>query len=81
MNSPNPASRRLELHYVAAADGAVRISIHDLLGREVATVLEGSTTAGSHSLRYDAGDLAAGMYHCRMQAPGSVATIRLVVIH
>jgi len=66
------------------ADRSVRLSVFDMLGRKVATLLDRRLDAGLHSLRWDGTDangkeLASGLYVYRVEAGGEVLTGKLVV--
>ncbi|NNE47934.1 MAG: T9SS type A sorting domain-containing protein, partial [Rhodothermales bacterium] len=54
--------------------------IFDLLGRRVATVLDGIETAGDHTVQFDARGLASGIYLYRISAGSFVETRRMVVV-
>ena len=78
---PNPFRQRAEIRYTLAEVGAVQITVHDMLGREVARVVDGEQSAGAHSAVLDARDLASGVYTVRMTGPsGFVATRRVTVV-
>jgi hypothetical protein len=77
---PNPASDRVELRYTIPSGGRVRISVHDMLGREVGMILEENTSAGEHSVSFNAGELPAGIYYCRLEGMGSITTTQLVLV-
>jgi hypothetical protein len=77
---PNPARDRVELRYRVPAGGTVRIGVYDMLGREVATVLEGSVEAGDHSVWLNVMNISAGIYYCRLEGIGSVMTTPLVLV-
>ncbi|HIL58420.1 MAG TPA: T9SS type A sorting domain-containing protein, partial [Rhodothermales bacterium] len=61
-------------------EGAVRLAVYDLLGREVAVLAEGTRPAGAHTARFDSRALAAGAYLVRLDAGGQSATRRLTVV-
>jgi hypothetical protein len=56
----------------------VDVAVFDVAGRRVATLAEGRFEAGVHTVRWDARNAAAGVYFCRFQAGGDVATQRMV---
>lgn len=51
--------------------GHVRLSAYDVLGREVAVLVNGERPAGAHEGRLEAGALAAGVYVVRLVAGGA----------
>ena len=48
--------------------GGVRLVVYDVLGRVVATLVEGPVSAGEHTVHFDATGLASGVYIYRLQA-------------
>ncbi len=81
-NFPNPFNPTTTINYtVAGARGQglgaseVRIVIYDLLGREVATLVNARQAPGTYEVKFDGSQLASGIYFCRMTA-GSFAQVR-----
>ncbi|MFO7639573.1 MAG: T9SS type A sorting domain-containing protein, partial [bacterium] len=54
--------------------GRVRVNVVDISGRTVATLVDGELAAGSSSLTWQPGKLAAGVYFVRAETPDGVAT-------
>ena len=74
---PNPFSGRTTIDLSMTKDATVDLSLYDMLGNKVATIHDGTITAGEHSFVYDGSALAAGSYFLRLiSAKGSA--IRLV---
>ena len=67
-------SVRLELRW----DSLVNLDVYDLSGKRVARVIAGHLASGVHELRVS--DFDAGVYVCRLEACGSLATKRVVVL-
>jgi hypothetical protein len=76
---PNPFNPTTEINYHISEMGKSRLSVHDLLGREVAVLVDGNQAPGSHKVRFDASDLASGVYLIRLQTAGS-STIHLITL-
>ncbi len=76
---PNPSSGAAALRYTLAVPGAVRLSIVDVLGREVAIVADGEQAAGDHVAALDTRRLAAGLYVARLTDGRALATAALTV--
>jgi hypothetical protein len=53
-----------------AASSQVRVTVHDALGRVVATLLDASIAPGDHSVMWDATGLSEGVYLCRIECNG-----------
>jgi endoglucanase len=67
-NYPNPFNPETTILYRIPFDGRVKIAVYDVLGREVQTLLEGLQQAGNHEVRFDASDIASGVYFYRLLA-------------
>ncbi len=81
-NYPNPFNPATTITYSLARSGRVRITVHDLLGRAVATIIDGSQAAGTHRAIFDAGryGLASGTYLCRMETEQGSAVQKMVYV-
>ena len=78
--APNPsAGRPVAVRYALPEAGAVRLSVVDVLGREVAVVAEGERSAGEHAVTTPSAGLAPGVYVLRLQAGARSATRKLTV--
>ncbi len=79
-NYPNPFNPTTTIGYQVSSTSHVTLKIYDILGREVATLVNEKLQPGKYSVRWDASGTASGVYFCRMQAGGFAATKKLVVI-
>jgi hypothetical protein len=83
-NAPNPFAEATTIPYQLAEERDVQIRVYDVLGRRVATLVDGRREAGLHHLtwRPERGRtaLASGVYFCRMRAGDYRATRKLVVV-
>ncbi len=77
---PNPAVGRAVLTYSLAEAGRVRLVVYDLLGREVAVLVDGERAAGRYESAVDVGPLAAGVYLARLAVGDRSFTRRLTVL-
>jgi hypothetical protein len=89
-NYPNPFSTTTTIRFsvgphrsqqgISAGEKVrVRLAIYDPTGRAVASLLDGELSAGEHSVEFDASDLPAGIYFCRLQMEGRSETCTLLV--
>ena len=53
-----------------ATDSRVKLVVFDILGQEVATLLNGNLTAGLHQIEFNASNLNSGVYFYRVDAAG-----------
>ncbi|WP_410503878.1 T9SS type A sorting domain-containing protein [Hymenobacter sp. BT18] len=56
----------------------MRLTVHDLVGREVATVVAGTFARGRQEVKWQAPDLPAGLYLYRLQVGSTSITKRLI---
>jgi hypothetical protein len=79
-NFPNPFNPSTEIRFHLPQGGQVSLIVYNMLGQEVATLVNGVKTAGSYSVSFDAGDLSSGMYLYRLQAAGFADMKKLVLL-
>ena len=79
-NYPNPFSGSTTLSFSLPERSDVRIVVYDALGRQVTTLIDQRINAGRHTIRFNAQNLASGVYFSRMKAGGQVETVRMTVI-
>ncbi|BBM68354.1 hypothetical protein RmaAA213_02000 [Rhodothermus marinus] len=77
---PNPFRTTALLRYHLPETGPVRLRVFDLLGREVARLVDGPQPAGTHTVRLDASGWASGLYLCVLEAGGRRSVQRLQVV-
>ena len=65
-NYPNPFNPTTTIGYRLATTAMIRLSVVDVLGREIALLVEGIGQAGEHSAVWDASSMPSGMYVCRL---------------
>jgi hypothetical protein len=56
------------------------LSVFDVSGRMVTTLLDGSITAGTHEVTFNGSDLASGLYFVRMKAEGFNQTMKVLLV-
>jgi hypothetical protein len=79
-NYPNPFNPSTQIDYSIVGAGRVRLVVYDLLGREVAVLVNEQKSPGRYTVRFDAGGLAGGVYMCRMTAGGFVGMRRMMFV-
>ena len=79
-NAPNPFSGSTEIRFSLPESASVTIEVYSAIGRRVAVLAEGFHSAGEHRLTFDASALPPGVYLCRMDAGGTQAVRRMVVV-
>lgn len=84
-NTPNPFNPSTTVWFTLPAPGQVRLTIHDLAGRRVATLLEADLGTGRHSATWDGRDgrqrrVASGSYVARIEWNGQVRSGKLTLL-
>jgi hypothetical protein len=79
-NYPNPFNLITTIEFSLPHEAEVKISIYDILGREVSILYNGRAAAGSHKIKWDAAGFASGIYFCRVQANGYVWVIKMLLM-
>jgi hypothetical protein len=80
-NYPNPFNPRTTIGYRLEVEGDrwVKLAVYDLLGREVALLVNEQKEAGEYAVSFDAGGLSSGIYLCRLRT-GTEAAVRGMVL-
>jgi hypothetical protein len=81
-NYPNPFNPETLIKYSLAKDGFVKISVYDMIGRQVAVLVNGNKLAGNHQVEFDAnyyGGLSSGIYYYKIEA-GEFSDIKKMIL-
>jgi hypothetical protein len=76
-NYPNPFNPSTTIRFEIAKAELVSLKVYDMLGREVATIINEQMNAGRYALPFNASNLASGTYIYRLQAGSFVATKKM----
>ncbi|MBI3509165.1 MAG: PQQ-dependent sugar dehydrogenase [Bacteroidetes bacterium] len=81
-SNPNPFSVSTTLTYSMKQEALVRIALYDVYGKEVAVLVDGQQTEGSHTYDINAAtlNLAPGMYFCYMESNTYAQSLKLTVV-
>ncbi|MBL0061654.1 MAG: T9SS type A sorting domain-containing protein [bacterium] len=77
---PNPFNPTTSISYSLPEAAQVLLQVFDVNGREVATLVNGTMNAGTHSVTFDAANLSSGIYFTRMNAGSFSASQKLVLM-
>ncbi|MGK9476081.1 T9SS type A sorting domain-containing protein [Melioribacter sp. OK-6-Me] len=78
-NYPNPFNPSTRIDFSIKKAGYVKLSVYDLLGREVANLYKGILNAGMHSINFDATGIASGVYFYRLDFDGKSITKKMLI--
>jgi len=79
-NFPNPFNPSTQISFAVPTQTPVRLAVYDMLGREVAVLLDEAKVAGSYKVSFDASNLPSGVYLYRLQANGQTLSQRMTLI-
>lgn len=79
-NYPNPFNPSTNIRFSLPQAGKAVITVHDVLGRRVAVLLDEVRTAGIHEVRFDASNLSNGTYFYTLTAGGRAVTKKMVLL-
>jgi hypothetical protein len=77
---PNPFNPSTTVSYTLARPMQVELSVYNLLGQQVRTLVFGLQDAGEHSVPFTAGELASGVYVVELQAGGHSQTQKVLLL-
>ena len=78
--APNPFHGSTLIRYRVQQPGRVRLTLYDLQGRALATLVDGERAAGEYSVSLAGTGLAAGVYHYRLDSGGASVVRRAVLL-
>lgn len=80
-NYPNPLNPMTTINYLLSRATHLTLKVYDVLGRDVAMLVNGIEQPGLKSVRWDASGVTSGVYFYRLQAGEFVQTRKMLVIH
>jgi hypothetical protein len=78
--TPNPSTGMVNLSYSIQNPGNVKISVYDVSGRLVSTVMHGAVSAGTHTLAFNCQNYTAGTYFVQLKTPDISRTEPLLIV-
>ena len=79
-NYPNPFNPATTIKYKIPKTGLVQIKIYDVIGRELAVLVNEEQTAGEHTATLNAKNLPSGVYFYQLNVGGNVTTKKMILI-
>jgi hypothetical protein len=79
-NFPNPFNPETRISFDIRQSSFVRLTVYDILGRQIANLVNGELEPGRYVRTFDATALPSGVYHYRLAAGDFVETKRMVVV-
>lgn len=79
-NYPNPFNPVTTIHFDVPESGPYRLAVYDMLGRQVAVLVDGRVEAGHNTVTFDAGGLASGGYVYQLRGTPGILTRKMALI-
>ena len=79
-NYPNPFNPTTIIQYQLPSSEFVQLQVFDMLGRQVATLVNGQQSEGTHTVNFDASGLSSGIYIYRLDAGGQTQVKQMTLI-
>ncbi len=79
-NYPNPFNPATKIDFAIPTSSQVQLKVYNVLGQEVATLVNETLTPGSHTVTFDASRFASGIYMYKLTAGSFVSTRKMVLL-
>ncbi|MBP7461282.1 MAG: lamin tail domain-containing protein [Candidatus Delongbacteria bacterium] len=79
-NYPNPFNPSTRINYTITSSAHVKLTVYDVLGRELVRLVDTRQGAGSYAVTLDASCMAAGMYFYRLESDGKTQIRKMILM-
>ena len=79
-NYPNPFNPSTKITYSLPQDNFVSLKVYNILGNEVATLVNEQISAGSHEINFNASNLSSGVYYYTLRTGNFVNTKKFMLL-
>ena len=79
-NYPNPFNASTVIKYSVTNPGEIELSVYNVLGQKVETLVKGHHDAGEYSITWKAGDLPSGVYFGRLEAHDRSENVKMMLL-
>lgn len=79
-NYPNPFNPTTNIKFSLPKTGNVKLVVYDAVGREVATLVNNTLVAGTHTIQFNANGLASGIYLCKIETRDFVKVNKMLLV-
>ena len=79
-NYPNPFNPLTSIHYAIGKRQFVTLKVYDILGNEIATLVNDEKSAGKYEVEFNASNIPSGVYFYRLQAGSFIQTNKMILL-
>ena len=79
-NYPNPFNPSTNISFELPSASVVQLKVYNLLGQEVASLVDGRLNSGNHSVNFDASTLSSGVYIYRLSSGGMSYSRKMILV-
>jgi hypothetical protein len=79
-NYPNPFNPTTTIGFYVSERGFIKLTVYDLLGKEITTLVNEEKAAGNYTVEFDAGKLSSGIYLYRLETGNFTQTQRMILM-
>jgi len=79
-NYPNPFNPTTNIQFALPAPGDATLTVYNMLGNPIATLVDGNLPAGTHTVQFNASDLPSGVYYYSLASNGETRTNIMLLI-
>jgi hypothetical protein len=79
-NYPNPFNPSTTIKYSIPEDGFVKLAVYNMLGEQVATLVNAQQKSGKYEINFNASNLASGIYLYRLEAQNYVSIKKMILV-
>ena len=79
-NYPNPFNPTTSINYNIPKQSSVQLSVYNILGKQVATLVDKSQSAGSYSVNFDGSELTSGIYFYKLQIDNQMQMKKMTLV-
>lgn len=79
-NYPNPFSSSTQINYILGDAGHIRLSVYDISGRNIQTLVDEFQAAGKYSVNWDASQLSNGIYFYELKVEQGLVDVRKMIL-
>jgi hypothetical protein len=79
-NYPNPFNNQTRITFQLPEQSSVELDLYNTAGQHLATIFRGITSAGKHSIGFDAAEFSSGVYFYQLKSTFGVRTQRMLLL-